>query len=142
VTTPKTVEVVARWVEKAEHDLLTAEHTMTLPPDRCPYDTVAFHAQQCAEKYLKALLVARNVDVPKTHDLAVLVSRLAASGQPTAGITPALIDQLNPFAVTVRYPDDLRDVERADAEGALVSAHLVRTAARTGLQLAGFIARD
>jgi HEPN domain-containing protein len=77
---------------------------------------VAFHAQQCAEKYLKALLVARNVDVPKTHDLAVLVSRLVKNGQSTSDITPAIIDQLNPFAVGVRYPDDLGDVERADAE--------------------------
>jgi HEPN domain-containing protein len=142
MTSPTTAEVVARWVEKAEHDLLTAEHTLTLPPDRCPYDTVAFHAQQCAEKYLKALLVARNIDVPKTHDLAVLVAKLVASGQDASDVTPALIDQLNPFAVVVRYPDDLGEVEHSDAEGALASSHVVRTAARAALRQAGLIAPD
>ena len=44
------------WIKKAESDLKTAEHTLTLK-ENCPFDTVCFHAQQCAEKYLKALLV-------------------------------------------------------------------------------------
>ena len=42
-------EIVSQWVEKAEHDLKNAEHTLTLQED-CPFDTVCYHAQQCAEK--------------------------------------------------------------------------------------------
>ena len=34
---------VRRWVEKAEHDLLNARHTLSLG-DRTPFDTVCFHA--------------------------------------------------------------------------------------------------
>ncbi len=62
---------VRQWVEKAEHDLRNAEHVLTLTED-CPTDTVCFHCHQCAEKYLKALLVAHGIAFPRTHDLVVL----------------------------------------------------------------------
>jgi HEPN domain-containing protein len=63
---------VRQWNEKAEHDIRNAEHTLTLKKN-CPFDTVCFHAQQCAEKYLKALLVSRSIPFPKTHDLRILM---------------------------------------------------------------------
>jgi hypothetical protein len=44
--------VVRQWVEKAEEDFRNAEYTLTLK-ERCPLNTVCFHAQQCVEKYLK-----------------------------------------------------------------------------------------
>ena len=59
---PEILQQVSQWVEKAEHDLTTAEHTLTLLKD-CPFDTVCFHAQQCAEKYLKGFLVSRSTDI-------------------------------------------------------------------------------
>ena len=60
-----------RWVEKADHDLPNAEYVLSLVDD-CPTYTVCFHCQQCAEKYLKALLISRGVDFPRTHDLVLL----------------------------------------------------------------------
>ena len=66
---------VQQWIEKAEHDFITAEHALTLK-ENCPFDTICFLAQQCAEKYLKALLVSRSVDFPKTHDLRLLKQRI------------------------------------------------------------------
>jgi HEPN domain-containing protein len=66
---------VRGWVEKAEHDRTNAVHTLTLET-RCPFDTACYHAQQCAEKYLKAQLVLLGRDFPKTHDLGVLVALL------------------------------------------------------------------
>jgi hypothetical protein len=36
---------VRQWLEKAEHDLLNAEHTLTIRDEECPFDTVCFHAQ-------------------------------------------------------------------------------------------------
>ena len=67
--------VVRGWIEKAENDLKTAILTLRAG-EECPADTVGFHAQQCAEKYLKALLTARGIDFPKTHDLGELVARI------------------------------------------------------------------
>ena len=71
---------VGEWVEKAEHDLLVAGHTLTLG-EQCPFDMVAYHAQQCTEKYLKALLVLRSGDCPWTHDLRILMQRAGAGGE-------------------------------------------------------------
>jgi len=63
------------WVEKAEGDWHTAgrELRTTEFPN---YDAVCFHAQQCAEKYLKALLTERNVRFPKMHHLPTLLDLL------------------------------------------------------------------
>jgi HEPN domain-containing protein len=48
---PLTIE----WTQKAEGDLATARRELRacLAPN---FDAACFHAQQCAEKYLKALL--------------------------------------------------------------------------------------
>jgi len=65
------IAVVREWLVKADNDLLNATHTLTLGAN-CPTDTVCFHAQQCVEKHIKALLVFRATPFPKTHDVAVL----------------------------------------------------------------------
>src|SRR5205823_6304277 len=65
------VSVIREWIVKAENDLLTAAHTLTLGKD-CPTDTVSFHAQQCVEKYIKALLVYKAIPFPKTHKIGDL----------------------------------------------------------------------
>ena len=67
---PKDEDLVRAWVLKAEHDLLNIENNLAAP--EVPWDTVCFHAQQCAEKYLKAPLVSRQIDPPKIHDLTEL----------------------------------------------------------------------
>jgi HEPN domain-containing protein len=51
----KTAVVAREWATKADNDLKTAAHTLKLG-DKCPTDTVCFHAQQCVEKYLNAFL--------------------------------------------------------------------------------------
>lgn len=43
--------VVRSWFRKAENDLITAENTMKMKNP--PTDTICFHAQQCAEKYIE-----------------------------------------------------------------------------------------
>jgi len=58
---------IGRWLIKADNDLRTA-HTMMTVEDP-PTDTVSFHAQQCAEKALKAFLVFKDVHVERTHCL-------------------------------------------------------------------------
>src|SRR5438045_2052437 len=72
--------VVAEWAAKAENDLITAAHTLKLRAD-CPTDTVCFHAQQCVEKYLKALLVLSSIPFAKTHDIEFLSTLLVPALQ-------------------------------------------------------------
>lgn len=65
-------------------------------------DTLGFHAQQAAEKMLKAVLASRGVDYPKTHNLRVLIELLAQTG---IRLPEALseITRLTQFGTTFRY---------------------------------------
>ena len=121
------VSLVRAWVEKAEHDLTTAEHTLKLGDD-CPFDTVCFHAQQCVEKYLKTLLVLHQQDFPKTHDLAVLARLLPSDVLPKVD-TDALLT-LNRYPIEARYPGDWEPMSRHDAEEAVGVAQRLRTVVR------------
>ncbi len=129
---PDVAEVVRRWVEKAEHDLRNAQYTLTLQDD-CPFDTVCFHAQQCAEKYLKALLIFHGIDSPRTHDLTELLPLLPPSV--AAGVDADGLAQLTPLGVSVRYPGLSPDPDRQEAMRAVEIARRVRAAVRGSLPL-------
>ena len=58
----------AEWVAKAEADFASMRRETSV--DQSPnYDLICFLAQQCVEKYLKALLCEEGIAFPKTHDL-------------------------------------------------------------------------
>ncbi len=122
-------KAVREWVQKAENDLINAEHTLTLK-ERCPYDTICFHAQQCAEKYLKALLVFLAIPFPKIHDVAELLAMLPAGSLPE--LSPAEVAPLNPHAVATRYPG-FDPLSREHAVNALEIARRIRSAVRARL---------
>jgi HEPN domain-containing protein len=119
-----------QWVEKAEHDLIAAEYTLTLKKN-CPLDTICFHAQQCAEKYLKALLISRSVDFPKTHDLRVLMQRIPRDLDLRLSIREVL--PLNRYTIEARYPGEWEPITRKEAEKAVAIARKVRQAVRKHL---------
>lgn len=90
-----------RWLDKAEEDRRSARHLMSLVPP-VP-DVVGFHLQQAAEKMLKALLILVGHEVPKLHDLDVLIRLL----EPVLVLPPVLMDavrDLTPWAVAGRDP--------------------------------------
>jgi HEPN domain-containing protein len=128
---PETSSSGRQWVEKAEHDLINAEHTLTLEKN-CPFDTVCFHAQQCAEKYLKAFLVQESITFPKTHDLRVLM-QLIPSSLSLLGLDIAEILPLNRYTIEARYPGEWEPITREEAERAVATAKKVREAIRAQL---------
>ncbi|MDP2833172.1 MAG: HEPN domain-containing protein [Pseudomonadota bacterium] len=65
---------------------------------------VCFHAQQCVEKALKAMLAMHGVVYERTHNLVSLADTLADLGVATPVDTEVLL-RLNPCAVTFRYGD-------------------------------------
>ena len=69
------------------------------------YDTVGFHAQQGAEKFIKAALVRHQIEFPKTHDIAVL-RQLLGRVDPTLCESLAIADPLTPYGVEFWYPGD------------------------------------
>jgi len=128
----ETLNLVRQWIEKAEHDLRTAEHTLKLKKN-CPFDTVCFHAQQCAEKYLKALLVARGIPFPKTHDLRAIIQ--LAPAEIELGLEMDLLFTLTQYAVDSRYPEEEEPITRPEAKQAVAVARQVREVVRAILPL-------
>ena len=118
--------VVREWIGKAENDLLTAAHTLGLGR-RCPTDTVCFHAQQCAEKYLKALLVLQGIDFPKTHDLEALFARARNGARPV--LSRDDLARLKRYATVTRYPG-AETISLAEARRAVAAARRIRKAVR------------
>lgn len=78
------------WLRKADHDLLNIQNN--LAAREIPWDTVCFHAQQAAEKFLKAFLVFHGRDLSKTHDLVALLARCAECEASLAGLGIGLPD--------------------------------------------------
>ena len=68
---------------------------------------VCFHAQQAAEKSLKALLALYDVEYPWRHDLAELLE-LVRPLAPGIGVLEERIVCLTPFAVEVRYGEEFK----------------------------------
>jgi HEPN domain-containing protein len=97
------------------------------------YDAVCFHAQQCAEKYLKACLQEAAVPFPRTHDLTVLLDLLLPSTPALAGLRSAL-DTLSAYAVDPRYPG--LSVDKATAQDAARLCRVVRLELRQILKVA------
>jgi HEPN domain-containing protein len=126
-TSDRAVEV-RQWVEKAEHDLRNAQYVLTLT-DNCPADTVCFHCHQCAEKYLKALLVAHGIVFPKTHDLVVLFN--LSTGYIASKLSLSTVQPLNRYAVEARYPGDWEPINRQEAAAAVRMAGAVREVVRS-----------
>ena len=119
------------WVDKAEGDLLTARRELAAT-ESANYDAVCFHAQQAAEKYLKALLQERRIKFPKTHDLVELME-LAVRIDPSWEELRDRFDALDDFSVDIRYPGVSAD--EATAREALDIAVEVRRRARGLLAL-------
>lgn len=97
------VDDYREWVRYAEQDWQLA--VSLLRRKRPPVIAICFHAQQSAEKYLKALLLSRGAVFPRTHDLAALNSLCEQQGILT-GFSPRLLTLLSEYAVVSRYPGE------------------------------------
>ena len=123
--------VTREWVEKAEGDFTTAarEFRARKSPN---YDAACFHAQQCAEKYLKACLQEANVPFEKTHNLLNLLDK-TLTVQPMWEILRPSLKALNTFAVEFRYPGE--NADKIMAKNAVSLCRQVRKQARLTLGL-------
>jgi len=59
-------ELVNEWLAKAEEDYRTMEELYNHSPSEFA-NSICFHAQQCAEKYLKALITKQGMEPPWLH---------------------------------------------------------------------------
>jgi HEPN domain-containing protein len=124
-------DLTREWVTKAEGDFRTASREMSAA-EAPNYDAVAFHAQQCAEKYLKARLIEAGTGFPKSHDLTAILN-LIVQVEPTWEFLRQDLAALTDLGVEVRYPGAFADEE--DAAQALQTAFAVRGLVRRCLGL-------
>ena len=115
-------ELVNEWREKAEGDFLTALREFNVT-DRPNYDAACFHAQQCVEKLMKAVLISRGVHPPYTHHL-VYLDELLRSAIPGWSWPLPDLRLLDRAAVEFRYPGESADYE--EAQLALEAASALR----------------
>jgi HEPN domain-containing protein len=93
---------VREWIAKAEGDFAIANRELVA--DEAPnHDAVCFHAQQCIEKLMKALLLVKGITPPRTHDL-VYLAHLLTPHCPTLRLDTEDLATLTNGAVEFRSP--------------------------------------
>lgn len=98
------------------------------------YDLACFCAQQCAEKYLKAVLREKRRPIPKIHDLAVLIEMLKPLYPELVLLSP-FAESLSSCAVMFRYPGT--EATKENAMPSYLDCSEVRGASRRILGLPG-----
>ena|SRR3990167_7785267 len=113
------------WLKKASDDELNAKSILT-HRDGTP-SLVCFISQQMAEKYLKALLILKNKNFPKIHDLLGLASLLLGflSEDELDKCKESLL-LLNRYYTETRYPGVFSEFSWKDAEEAFAAANKVK----------------
>jgi HEPN domain-containing protein len=112
------------WLVKAEGDRSVA--VSLLRRKKAPCDIICFHAQQAAEKYLKAVLQERRTRFGRTHRLGKLVELMGGE----AGTLPLMADDLrhlSDYAVIARYPGFNANLQ--DARNAVAAMKRIRAIA-------------
>lgn len=113
------------WVDRAENDWKTIGAVLALTDP--PWDVAAFHAQQTAEKYLKAFLLAKGWQLRKTHDLIELLSECVKYEAPLQSLSPHR-QELNPYVLSGRYP--IAAVTESGCKSAITAAEFIRAGIR------------
>lgn len=117
------------WLARAKGDLAIAEAPL---PDGAFYEDLCFHAQQAAEKALKAVYQLHEWKFRYTHDLEELISGLLNAG---LGVPPDVVDAdvLTSFAWEARYPAFTEPISEEEYLEALHQAKTVVDWAEDGI---------
>jgi len=94
-------KITEEWIMKAERDYLVAVRELKAEPPIT--EAVCFHAQQCVEKYMKAILQENEAEFEKIHDLDVLLGQCMNFMPELENHRDELV-KLSTYAVDVRYP--------------------------------------
>jgi len=126
------LEDAREWISRARSDLALAR----AKGEGIYLEDLCFHAQQAAEKAIKALLIRHRIEFPYVHDLAALLILLEkATGELPDSIRRAA--RLTRFAVQTRYPGTSPPVQDEVYREALKLAEDVVRWAENQLKSAG-----
>ena len=125
------------WLRHARSDL---ELARTEGHDQILLEDLCFHAQQAAEKALKAVLVAHSVVFPRTHNLRTLIDLLPAEVAVSVQVQEAIT--LTDYAVSARYPGDLEPIDQHEYSEAVQLAQAVVAWAEANISLRRSVTQD
>lgn len=110
-----------KWLTKAMNDLKVMRNERNIKDDDLVTDAICFHAQQAVEKFLKAYLVAKNIEFGKTHNLKTILKQCIDNDADFKNVT---VGDLSDYAVEVRYPDEFYEptVNEADENIAIAES--------------------
>jgi len=93
-------EIAQEWIDRAEEDFGFASSSVKLENY---FAQICFHFQQAAEKYLKAFIIAHDLEFRPVHNLLELLAICEGKDSSIAEIEEAC-RYLNPFYIDTRYP--------------------------------------
>jgi HEPN domain-containing protein len=120
------------WIDYAERNYDTV--LLLMLHQRQHIGIIAFHCQQTAEKYLKAVLAGAEQAIPRVHDLAML-NRQTASICPALTALESVCERLTPFGTVTRYPHYSLELTENHLKAALAWTKSIRSAVRQCLGL-------
>lgn len=118
----KNPKIVKEWLKKAEDDLEMAMRATR--GKKKMYWVTGYHAQQSAEKLLKAFLIAGDKEPERTHNLVKILKEYKML-EPKFTFLEGYAEFLTPFAAEIRYPTDLQ-LSAQHARKALKSAKEIK----------------
>jgi len=121
------------WLRFAQEDLAAAQLLVTVA--ELPARMACFHAQQAAEKALKASLMHAAIHFRKTHDLVVLVALQPEPVRSEAGNLD--LQRLQQWAADARYPADLPDITAGEVVAVVAIADQIVAVVATALRTNG-----
>lgn len=104
------------WICHAESDIRLAR--LGIEDESVYLGQICFHAQQAAEKAIKAVLLFRGIDFPLIHDIEELLV-LAEQGGVDLPDNISQASKLSPYAVETRYPGSWMEIFDDDVDEAL-----------------------
>lgn len=110
------------FMSYADEDIRTAD---ILLKEDGPANPICFHAQQAAEKYLKAYLASHNRHARKVHDLEMLVSECATVNRSFEELSGVAADFAK-FYLESRYLGDIPQFSFDEAQQALDGAKYIK----------------
>jgi HEPN domain-containing protein len=108
------------WLRYARADLALARVPL---PHGGLYELLCFHAQQAAEKSIKAVLLHYGIEPPRTHNLERLIDLLPTSISRTTVLSQSA--RLTVYSTASRYPSDAEPVSIEEYQEALCIAKAV-----------------
>jgi HEPN domain-containing protein len=93
--------IVKEWISKGEEDYNFAR--ANLEEGKNFFAQICFHFQQAAEKYLKAFIIASDLEFRRVHDLGLLLKVCSAKDTSFEDLRETC-EFLSAFYIEARYP--------------------------------------